>query len=60
MVWQYNLGSRNAAIGNGLGRRRREKFVPNGQARRARSDAPYRAGRAAGLFDFIAHFGVRV
>ena len=30
------------------------------QARRARSDAPYRAGRAAGLFGFIAHFGVRV
>jgi len=30
------------------------------QARRARSDAPYRAGLAAGLFDFIAHFGVRV
>ena len=30
------------------------------QARRARSDAPYHAGRAAGLFDFMAHFGVRV
>jgi hypothetical protein len=28
------------------------------QARRARSDAPYRAGRAAGPFDFIAHFGI--
>ena len=30
------------------------------QARRARSDAPYHAGRAAGLFDFMACFGVRV
>ena len=30
------------------------------QARRARSDAPDRAGRAAGPFDFIAHFGIRV
>jgi len=30
------------------------------QARRARSDAPYRAGYAAGSFDFVAHFGVRV
>jgi len=30
------------------------------QARRARSDAPYHAGRATGLFDFIAHFGVRI
>ena len=30
------------------------------QARRARSDAPYRAGRAAGPFDLIAHFGIRV
>jgi len=29
------------------------------QARRARSDAPYRVGHAIGLFDFIAHFGVR-
>ena len=30
------------------------------QARRARSDAPSRAGRAAAPFDFIARFGVRV
>ena len=30
------------------------------QARRARSDAPYRAGLAVELFDFTAHFGVPV
>jgi hypothetical protein len=28
-------------------------------ARRTRSDAPHRAGRAAGPFDFMAHVGVR-
>jgi len=30
------------------------------QARRARSDAPYRVGLAISLLDFMAHFGVRV
>jgi len=50
----------------GLDRQRGGKAAPEKfctrwlQARRARSDAPYRAGRAAGLFGFIAHFGVRV
>ncbi len=30
------------------------------QARRARSDAPYHVGLAAGLFEGNANFGVRV
>ena len=47
--------------GSGLGGRRRGNFCTRWlQARRARSDAPYRAGLATGLFDFSAYFGVRV
>jgi len=48
----------------GLARQRGGKATPEKfcirwwQARRARSDAPYRAGLATGPFDCIAHFGV--
>jgi len=59
------LRSWDGKLEQGLDRLRVGKATPGKfctrwlQARRARSDAPYRAGLAAGLFDCIAHFGVR-
>ena len=58
--------SRGGKLEKGLDRQRRANATPVIcctrwlLARRARSDAPYHAGRAAGLFDFVAHFGVHV
>ena len=48
----------NLNIDNGVEMQRRvEIFTRWLLARRARSDAPHRDGRAAGPFDFTAHFG---
>jgi len=69
-IYHHALPNPNSEVGTGkleegLDRQRVGKATPGKvctrwlQARRARSDAPYRAGRAAGPFDFIAHFGIR-
>jgi len=60
------LRSWDGKLKKGLDRQRVGKATPGKfrtrslQTRRARSDAPYRAGRAAGLFECMARVGVQV